>query len=125
VPLSDPELFTANPHWQQFLREDPLSVRQATARLLLESVRLDGYLRFVRRHVTVPVLLLLAGKDRIIRNDRTRRYVERLASPDKEVIEYPEAHHPLEFEPEPDRFLADLRGWLERHLPSGQREGAR
>jgi acylglycerol lipase len=121
IPLSDPQLFTANPRWQQFLRDDPLSLRQATARLLLESARLGGYLRFVRKHVTVPVLLMLAGKDRIIRNDRTRLYVERLASADKEVLEYPEAHHTLEFEPEPDRFVDDLRGWLERHLPAGQR----
>jgi alpha-beta hydrolase superfamily lysophospholipase len=124
VPLSDPELFTANPRWQQFLREDPLSLRQATARLLLESVRLDGYLRFVRKYVTLPVLLMLAGKDRIIDNERTRRFVARLASADKEIIEYPEAHHTLEFEPEPDRFIADLRGWLERHLPDGPRRVA-
>jgi len=47
-------------------------VRQATARLLAHSVRLDGYLRFVPKHVTVPVLLLLAGRDRIIDNDRIR-----------------------------------------------------
>jgi alpha-beta hydrolase superfamily lysophospholipase len=124
VPLSDPELFTANPRWQQFLREDPLSMRHATARLLLESARLDGYLRFVRQYVTPPVLLLLAGKDRIIDNERTRRYVERLASTDRQVIEYPDAHHTLEFEPEPDRFVDDLRGWLERHLPAGPREAA-
>jgi alpha-beta hydrolase superfamily lysophospholipase len=115
IPLSDPELFTATPRWLQFLRDDPLSLRQATARLLVESVRLDGYLRFVPKYVTAPVLLMLAGKDRIIRNDRTRRYVEKLASQDREVIEYPEAHHTLEFEPEPDRFIDDLIAWLERH----------
>ena len=46
IPLNEPEMFTANPAWQQFLREDPLRLRQATARLLIESVRLDGYLRF-------------------------------------------------------------------------------
>src|SRR5262249_26688816 len=66
VPLSAPKLSPATPRWQQSLRDAPLSVRQATPRLLLESVRLDGSLRFVRRYVTVPVLLLLAGKDRII-----------------------------------------------------------
>jgi alpha-beta hydrolase superfamily lysophospholipase len=119
IPLSDPELFTATPRWQQFVRDDPLALRRATARLLIESLRLDGYLRlFVRKHVRVPVLLLLAGKDRITANAPTRRYVERLATTDREVIEYPEAHHTLEFEPEPDRFIDDVRNWLERHLPA-------
>jgi alpha-beta hydrolase superfamily lysophospholipase len=60
VPLNDPELFTANPLWQQFLREDPLRLHTATARLLIESVRLDGYLRFVPKYVHVPVLVQLA-----------------------------------------------------------------
>lgn len=115
VPLSDPELFTATPRWQQFIRDDALSLRQATARLLVESVRLDGYLKVVPDHVRVPVLLLLAGQDRIIDNTRTRRYVERFASTDKQVIEYPEAHHTLEFEPEPDRPIDDLIRWLKEH----------
>ena len=114
IPLNRPDLFTATPHWQQFIRDDSLSLRQATARLLLESVRLDGYLRFAPRYVRVPILLLLAGKDRIIHNAPTRRYVSRFAAHDQEVIEYAGAHHTLEFEPEPDHFLADLKRWLGR-----------
>jgi alpha-beta hydrolase superfamily lysophospholipase len=115
IPLSDPELFTASPRWQQFIREDPLSLRQATARLLVESARLDGYLTVVPSHVRVPVLLLLAEHDRIIDNGPTRQFVERFGSTDKEVIEYPGAHHTLEFEPEPERFIRDLEDWLVRH----------
>jgi alpha-beta hydrolase superfamily lysophospholipase len=114
VPLNDPELFTASPRWRQFVADDPLGVRQATARFLIESVRLDGYLRFVPRHVSVPVLLLLAEHDRIIDNARTRRLMERLASADKMVLEYAGAHHTLEFEPDPEVFLRDLRRWLEQ-----------
>lgn len=113
IPLNDPELFTATPRWQQFLRDDPLRLHQATARLLIESVRLDGYLRFSAKYVHVPVLLMLASEDRIIRNDWTRDYVNKFATPDKEVIEYPGAHHTLEFEPEPERWLGDLRAWLD------------
>jgi alpha-beta hydrolase superfamily lysophospholipase len=116
IPLNEPELFTANPAWQQFLREDPLRLRQATARLLIESARLDGYLRFVPKYVHVPVLLLLAEHDRIIHNARTRAFVDRFATPDRQVIEYAGAHHTLEFEPEPERFIADLRDWLERQI---------
>lgn len=116
VPLSEPDLFTMTPRWQQFIRDDPLAVRQATARLLVESVRLDGYLRFVPRYVRVPVLLLLAEHDRIIDNTRTRRFVGRFASAEKVVIEYARAHHTLEFEAEPERFLGDLECWLDAHV---------
>jgi alpha-beta hydrolase superfamily lysophospholipase len=114
VPLNDPELFTANPRWLQFLRDDPLSLRQATARLLLESVRLDFYLRSAPRFVQVPVLTLLAGQERIIRNDRTRLFVNRFAGTDQTILEYPEAHHTLEFEPDPDPIINDILAWLEK-----------
>jgi alpha-beta hydrolase superfamily lysophospholipase len=43
--------------------------------------------------------------------------VERFATTDKTVIEYPGAHHTLEFEAEPDRFIEDWRQWLERFSP--------
>lgn len=120
IPLNDPELFTASPRWQQFIRDDSLSLRRATARFLIESVRLDGYLRVVPSHVRVPVLLLLAEHDRIIDNAPTRRFVERFATTDRTVIEYPGAHHTLEFEPDPDRHLRDLVSWLEAHTAPGQ-----
>jgi alpha-beta hydrolase superfamily lysophospholipase len=116
VPLNSPDLFTASPRWQQFITEDKLALRKATARLLVESVRLDAYLRRVPAHVRVPVLLLLAEHDRIIDNVRTRRFVESFAATDVEVIDYPGAHHTLEFEPNPDRFIGDLLRWLDRQL---------
>jgi alpha-beta hydrolase superfamily lysophospholipase len=116
IPLDDPTLFTANPARQAFIRDDPLSLRQATARFLVSSVHLDIVLRRAPKHIRVPVLLLLAGRDRIIDNDRTRAYLDRFASADRKVIEYAEAHHTLEFEPDPMPLFADIRDWLEQHV---------
>jgi alpha-beta hydrolase superfamily lysophospholipase len=113
IPLNDPELFTANPRWQRFIQEDPLGLRQATARLLVESARLDAYLRWIPPCIRIPMLVLLAEKDRIIDNIRTRRFIARLASLEKRIIEYPGAHHTLEFEPNPEVYLGDLRRWLQ------------
>lgn len=112
VPLSDPNLFTENPQSLEFLRNDPLSIHHATARFLVESTRLDMYLKWVPKHVKVPTLLLLAGQDRIIQNESVRAYVDRFATDEKKVIEYPEAHHTLELEPDPMPFFNDLSQWL-------------
>ena len=115
IPLSDPELFTATPRWLDFLRGDPLSLHQATARFMIESVRLDGYLRFAPKYVHVPTLVLLAGQDRIIHNAKTREYIDRFATQDKTVREIAAAHHTLEFEPDPTLFLGEVLSWLDRH----------
>ena len=58
---------------------------------------------------------MLGGQDRIVDNEKTRKYFERLASLDKRLIEYPEGHHTLEFEPDPTRYGLDLAAWFERH----------
>ncbi|MEW4567946.1 alpha/beta fold hydrolase [Tautonia sp. JC769] len=113
IPLADPALFTANPDAQRFIANDPLSLRTATAGLLAASTFLDRKARRAPSRVEQPCLLMLAEHDRIVNNDRTRDYVQRLASADKTVIEYPDAHHTLEFEPEPGRYARDLVDWIE------------
>ncbi len=119
IPLNDPELFTANSERQKFIHDDPRALRQATVRMLFESARMDVYLRFAAASVTAPVLLLLAGRDRIIDNAATRRFARRFRSPDCTVIEYPQAHHTLEFEPGGPPFLRELIGWLDARQASG------
>jgi alpha-beta hydrolase superfamily lysophospholipase len=115
VPLQDPELFTATLRWQQFIRDDPLSLRRATARFFVASVFLDRALRSAPPQVRVPVLLMLAGKDRIIDNERTRQYVDQFATEDKVILSYPEAAHTLEFEADPEPMIRDIRDWLDGH----------
>ena len=113
IPLNDPALFTESEHWRRFLRTDPLSLHEATARMLFQSNSLDIYLRRAWRWVKAPTLLMLAEKDRIIDNAKTRRYVEKFRC-EKDIIEYPEAHHTLEFEREEHPFLEHLISWLDR-----------
>jgi alpha-beta hydrolase superfamily lysophospholipase len=117
IPLSDPALFTANPEGQAFIAADPLSLRTGTAGLLVTSFFLDRFVASAAGRIHQPVLLMLAGKDRIVDNERTLAYFRKLATTNREVIEYPEGHHTLEFEPDPSRYALDLVGWLDRHFP--------
>jgi alpha-beta hydrolase superfamily lysophospholipase len=116
IPLADPALFTANPQARELIANDPLSLRHGTAGLLASSFFLDRMVRRAVRRVRQPALLMLAGQDRIVDNERTRATFERLASPAKRIIDYPEAHHTLEFEPDPSRYARDLIGWLDETL---------
>jgi alpha-beta hydrolase superfamily lysophospholipase len=119
VPLNDPELFTSDPHWQQFVRDDPHGLHRATARFLLESFRFDIHLKRAAGRVRTPVLLQLAEHDRILDNPGTRAYLARLtAAKGIDVIDYPGAHHTLEFEPEGHPSTRDLIRWMQRKTPA-------
>jgi alpha-beta hydrolase superfamily lysophospholipase len=113
IPLSDPNLFTSSPQWQKFISEDQLGLRVATARMLFGSFALDIYLKRAWKQVNVPVLLLLAEKDRIVHNVDSWEFVRKFPTEKKQVIEYWGAHHTLEFEPEGHKYLDDLLKWME------------
>lgn len=113
IPLNEPELFTTSPRWLRFLREDSLALHLATARFLVASTVLDRYVRRCPRWITIPTLLLLAGRDRIIDNGRTRRFVARFKSQPIDVLQYANASHTLEFE-EPPTYQKDILAWLHR-----------
>ncbi len=117
IPLNDPALFTASPEGQAFIASDPLSLRVATAGLMASSAWIDRWVARIPPQVRQPALLMLAGQDRIVDNAKTRQYFERLASTSRQVIEYPEGHHTLEFEPDPSRYALDLAAWLNANLP--------
>jgi len=59
-------------------------------------------------------LLMLAGRDRISDNPRLRSFFEQLRSDAKQLIEYPNAAHTLEFETDTREYFGDLIGWAER-----------
>lgn len=117
IPLSDPALFTASHPGQEFIANDPLGLRAATAGLLAASVLIDRAAERIPPKVRQPALLMIAGQDQIIDNERTRAYFGRLASATKEVIHYPEGHHTLEFDPDPSEYARDLIRWLDEVLP--------
>ena len=122
IPLNDPALFTAHPDRQRFIEHDHLALRQVTTAFLLASRRLDRHARAAARGVPpCPLRCFLAGQDRIIDNERTAAFIRRLPWPEREITRYGDAHHALEFEPDPEPYFRDLAkffGYDVQHRPT-------
>ena len=118
IPLADPHLFTENPDRLRYIADDPLALREVTARFLYESRRLDRMVRRAAGAVDVPIFLALAERDRIMDNSATRALVAGLGpdgagAPRHRIVEYAGASHTLEFEPDPEPYFRDLVAWVE------------
>jgi alpha-beta hydrolase superfamily lysophospholipase len=113
IPLNDAELFTASAQWRAFIDADPFGLHEATARFLFQSFAFDQFLKRAAKKVRVPVLLMLAGNDRIIDNAKTRKFVGRFDAITT-IVDYPDTEHTLEFEPPAHPWLGDLVAWLSR-----------
>lgn len=112
IPLDDPALFTDNPVGRAFIAGDPLKLSHATARFFYESSRLDRSLvRAANGSLHAETTLILAGRDQIIRNAPTIRWLERIAVRPPLVHALSDAAHTLEFETEVAPFRRLVQEW--------------
>lgn len=112
IPLSNPELFTSDPEWQQFIRDDPMALHLASSGLMNASSQMDRLVGSTSKQIQCPVLVQLAAHDQIVDNDAVRKYFERMASTEKTLIEYPNSVHTLEFEPDRETAIKDCQEWI-------------
>jgi acylglycerol lipase len=121
IPLDDPALFTDDPNWQQFIREDPQALRRVSLSFLKATLDLTAQAeRFPERNPP-PTFIALAGRDRIVDLHRTRDWASRLPAESTRVVEYSAARHTLEFDQCREQFVADLIEWIESLVKSRQR----
>ena len=112
IPLRDPGLLTSHPDWQKFIRQDPLALHHVTSGFLNAGRDLDNIIRLKSSEIRHPLLLMLAGQDRIIDNQGTQQCVARFGCRTAKTIIYPDAEHTLEFERCCEQFVTDLLSWL-------------
>ncbi len=113
IPLQESHLFADDPVWQRWIERDPLVLRRLTLRAARANLELGRDLEGHHPALTAPVLLMLAGRDRIIDNARTRQFFDSLASPSKRLVEYADAAHTLEFGSTCGRYVRDFVDWCE------------
>lgn len=114
VPLPlHAEQFATDQDWQAFIHHDPLALRKVSVSFLVASESLENSAREGLARLTLPRLVMLAGQDEIVDRTETHELLSNIPAGSLSVIEYPRARHTLEFEPNRDRFVADLINWIE------------
>ncbi len=96
--------------------EDPLVHGRFTARWGTESLAAVARVRARAARVTLPILFVHGGADRLNLPGGIRRYFEAVASADKTLLIYPEMFHELHNDVGRETVIADLGRWLEERL---------
>lgn len=122
IPLHDPVLFTSDPKWQKYIQNDELALREATVGFFAANSTLDRRLDGIAANIRCPILMMLAGRDQIIDNFATKRYMERITRSRKTIITWEDAAHTLEFEPNREEIFIRLADWLTDESNRGARE---
>ena len=97
--------------------EDPLVHNgKTTARLAAEILQAMGSIPGKAGRITLPILLLQGGADKLVDPAGGRMLFETVGSTDKTLKIYEGLYHEIFNEPERDQVLGDMQGWLENHL---------
>ena len=91
-------------------REDPLVHHVMTARTYRSLLRARDEAMARAASVRAPVLLLVAGADRVISVEWAHRWFDRLTC-EKRCAVFPDSYHELHHEPVRDEVLRQVRDW--------------
>ena len=100
VPVS-PEIYTDTRFLDDFIRKDALKLKDFTPRFMRASMRLKEDLESRFASFRHPSLLLLAGRDRIIDNERTCALYRSIGSAEPQVTTL-DCNHGIMFEALPE-----------------------
>ena len=98
--------------------DDPLVSRgKMTARLGAELLGAMVRIGVEANRITLPLLILQGGADRLVDPSGAQLLHERVSSLDKKLIVYEGFYHEVFNEPQHGRVLSDVEQWLEERLP--------
>lgn len=112
TPLKD-ALFTDEPDYLRFIENDLLALRDATPGFFFETAKLNRQIQACAEKISIPVLFMLAGQDRISNNYKTVRFFQNLPAIRKKIISYRKVKHSIFFSSDREQAIEDIRDWLE------------
>jgi len=91
---------------------DPLVHDRVSTRFFTEYLGTAARVLRDAHLLNVPVLLLLAGEDRLVDNEANRQFFDKVGSDMKEMKVYPGLYHEIFNEPEKDQVFSKMKSWL-------------
>jgi alpha-beta hydrolase superfamily lysophospholipase len=100
---------------------DPLVFRgKVPARSLMAMFTAMNRVRQLAAQVTLPMLILHGGQDRLTASQGSRDYQQGLSSADSVLTIYSGLFHEIINEPEREQVMQDILDWLQSHMPVTQ-----
>lgn len=98
IPI-EPTMFTQDPTYLEFIKNDPLRLLSATKRFFFEQFLLTLKAKAASDHLLLPTLLVESGKDDIVNVAALDRWYAKVKASDARKKVFPEAAHSIEFDP--------------------------
>lgn len=98
IPI-EPTMFTQDPMYLDFIKNDPLRLISASKKFFFEQFFLTVRAKRSAGKLTLPTLLIESGRDEIVDVSLLDRWFANVPAPDKTKKLFAEAAHSIEFDP--------------------------
>jgi alpha-beta hydrolase superfamily lysophospholipase len=115
VPFTS-AMCTRDSDYQAAMDANPDEVREASLKLLMNTMGEQRRARKTALATAVPVLFLVPGDDRLVDERAGLKLYTRIGPADKTIIEYPGMLHALSIDRGRERVFDDILGWTERRI---------
>ncbi len=109
IPIR-PEMFTTTHEHLKFIREDSLRLHRATAGFFLVSRAFEIEIDRRIDRLRVPTLVVLAGLDQIIDNEKVQKLLRKARDASVRTIIYDDQTHSIQFD-DPKKLTSDIVSW--------------
>lgn len=113
-----PTMFTQDPTYLEFIKNDPLRLLSATKRFFFEQFLLTLKAKTACSKLVLPTLLIESGQDDIVDVAALDRWYSKVKASDQRKRLFPEAAHSIEFDPIWfEQYSQLLVEWIAGHAP--------
>lgn len=117
IPIHD-SMFTGNQRYLDFIISDKMRLRSLTSRFFNQIIRMETDFEPIRNRLLLPVIVVLAGHDEIVDNERVKKWFNELLSQDKIMRVFDNFHHVMPFEEDITPLVDCISDWAkERESP--------
>jgi alpha-beta hydrolase superfamily lysophospholipase len=117
-----PDMVTRSESVRNWLNNDPDMRFSPTGKMLLELLKMSLSVPKIRK-IGCPVFMITSGIDSIVDGKASKRIFDRLDSPEKKELVFPEAWHDLMFDPVIDELIDELATWTAHVSSSNGKKG--
>ncbi len=110
------EMCTRDVQYQKVMNENPREHRLVSAKLVFEITKLQKTAPRSAAKIKLPTLFLLAGDDKLVEPDASRKIFDMIASKDKRIVEYPEMCHALSIDLGREKVFLEILKWIISYL---------
>lgn len=114
----DPSHLSHDPATVQAYRDDPLVNRRISARWFTEFLSAMESTISAIAAIHIPALMQVAGSDRLVDSQTSKKFFEALTTKDKTLFFYDDLYHEIynELGQNRENVLNDLAKWLDAHI---------